>query len=111
MMITVLIDVCLILGVFFVFAGVVGIIRMPDVFCRLQSSTNIVTMGGIFILLAAIIYGIAERNINFVVKAVIMCIFLVLTNPVASHAMAKAAYKSGAEKCEKNICDAYKEER
>ncbi|MCM1992685.1 monovalent cation/H(+) antiporter subunit G [Oceanirhabdus seepicola] len=107
-MIRILIDVCLILGIFFVFAGVVGIIRMPDTYCRLQSSTNIVTMGGIFLLLAAIIFGIGSGKIDIAVKAFVILVFIILTNPVASHAMARAAYKSGAEMDKKTVCDEYK---
>ena len=37
--------ILIIIGIFFTFAGVVGILRMPDTLCRLQSSTNIATMG------------------------------------------------------------------
>ena len=33
--------ILIIIGIFFTFAGVVGILRMPDTLCRLQSSTNI----------------------------------------------------------------------
>lgn len=109
-MMMILIDICLILGVFFVFAGVVGILRMPDTFCRLQSSTNIVTMGGIFLILAAVIYGVSVKNTGIIVKSIVILVFIVITNPVASHAMAKAAYKSGADIDLRSECDQYEEE-
>ena len=41
----IIIYILLAIGIFFIFAGVIGVIRMPDTFCRLQSSTNIATMG------------------------------------------------------------------
>jgi multicomponent Na+:H+ antiporter subunit G len=106
-MIRVIIDICFALGIFFIFAGVVGIIRMPDTFCRLQSSTNIVTMGGIFILSGAMIFGFYKGDISIAIKSIIIAMFIILTNPVASHAMARAAYKSGAEMDKNSVCDMY----
>ena len=48
----IIILILIIMGIFFTFAGVVGILRMPDTLCRLQSSTNIATMGAMPIALA-----------------------------------------------------------
>ncbi len=91
----IIIDIFLIIGLFFIFAGVVGMLRMPDTFCRLQSSTNIVTMGGLPILIAAAIYGFYIGNIAIGIKSIIIGVFIILTNPAASHAMTTAAYKIG----------------
>ena len=41
---TVAIAILLVIGVFFAFIGVLGILRMPDVFGRLQASTCIATL-------------------------------------------------------------------
>ena len=41
----VIIDLFIVGGCFFAFAGAVGIVRMPDTFSRMQSSTNITTLG------------------------------------------------------------------
>ena len=45
MILRIIADVCIALGCFFALAGVVGLLRMPDAFCRMQSSTNITTLG------------------------------------------------------------------
>ena len=90
----IIILILIIMGIFFTFAGVVGILRMPDTLCRLQSSTNIATMGAMPIALACSIYGL-------------IIFFLLITNPVASHAMAKAAYKHLDEKSNKVKYDHY----
>lgn len=100
-------DIFFAIGLFFTFAGIVGMIRMPDTFCRLQSSTNIVTMGGLPILIGAAIYGFSTGNPGIGVKSLIIGLFILLTNPAASHAMTKAAYKSGAKMHEKSVCDEY----
>ena len=107
MIIDIIVILLFIIGLFFILAGVVGMIRMPDTYCRLQSSTNIATMGAIPIALAFSIYGFANGNAAIGIKALVIVVFPVITNPVASHAMTRAAYKSGAKMCEKSKCDHY----
>ncbi|MFA9397808.1 MAG: monovalent cation/H(+) antiporter subunit G [Clostridiaceae bacterium] len=107
MIVRIIIDIFLALGIFFLFSGVVGLIRMPDTFCRLQSSTNIVTMGGLPILIGTCIYGFSIKNYAIAIKSLTIALFIILTNPAASHAMTKAAYKSGAKMIDKNVCDDY----
>ena len=97
----------LVLGIFFLFAGVVGVIRMPDTFCRLQSATNIATMGAMPIALACSIYGFGNDNTSLGVKALIMVLFLLISNPVGAHAMARAAYRIKAGLYEKTKFDHY----
>lgn len=103
----IIVSALLILGVFFLFAGVVGVIRMPDTFCRLQSATNIATMGAMPIALACSIYGFGSGNTSLGIKALIMVVFLLISNPVGAHAMARAAYKIKADLCEKTKFDHY----
>ena len=43
------------ISLFFAFAGVVGLLRMPDAFCRMQSSTNISTLGVLGVIIAGIL--------------------------------------------------------
>lgn len=107
MILRIIIDILFAMGIFFIFAGVVGMIRMPDTFCRLQSSTNIVTMGGLPILIGCAIYGFAISNPSMGIKSLIIALFILLTNPAASHAMTRAAYRSKAEMDEHSVCDAY----
>lgn len=104
----ILIDVLFVIGLFFTFAGVVGMIRMPDTFCRLQSSTNIATMGAIPIAVGSAIYGFATHNTSIGIKSLVIVFFLIITNPVAAHAMTRAAYKSDAKLSEKTKCDHYR---
>ena len=48
----IIIDVFIVGGCFFAFAGAVGLVRMPDTFSRMQSSTNITTLGVLLTLIA-----------------------------------------------------------
>ena len=102
----IIICVLIVIGIFFTLAGVIGVIRMPDTFCRIQSATNIATMGAMPIALACSIYGFGNSNTSLGIKALIVVIFLLISNPVGSHAMARAAYKNNL--CDKTKFDHYR---
>jgi len=71
----------------------VGVLRMPDVFTRMQASTKASTLG-----LGCLLVGVALRNpeFAFVVRAVSIAAFMLLTTAVAAHVIARAAARSGA---------------
>jgi len=95
----ILIDFLYIVGMFFCFCGVVGVLRMPDVYCRLQTSTKNVTLGSLSIYLAIIL----ENGLStFTVKVIIIALFILITNPVGSHAIARGALRSGIGLAEKS---------
>lgn len=100
--------VLIIIGLFFVFAGVVGVIRMPDTLCRLQSATNIATMGAMPIALGCSVWAFANSNTSIGIKSLIIMFFLLITNPVASHAMARATYKIKTQLCKETKFDHYR---
>lgn len=84
----------IILGVFFYTVGTIGLIRMPDVFCRLHATTKCDTMGSGLSLLGMIIYyGFSLVSL----KMFIIMLFLLLTTPTASHIIAKAAFNQDPE--------------
>jgi multicomponent Na+:H+ antiporter subunit G len=70
----------------------VGVLRMPDVFTRMQASTKASTLG-----LGCLLAGVALRNpeLAFVVRAASIAAFTVLTTAVAAHVIARAAARSG----------------
>jgi multicomponent Na+:H+ antiporter subunit G len=71
----------------------VGVLRMPDVFTRMQASTKASTLG-----LGCLLAGVALRNPepSFVVRAASIAAFMLLTTAVSAHAIARAAARSGA---------------
>lgn len=103
----IIICVLIIVGIFFILAGVIGVIRMPDTFCRIQSATNIATMGAMSIALACSIYAFGISNTSLGIKALIVVVFLLISNPVGSHVMARAAYKNKTHLCDKTKFDHY----
>ena len=99
------------LNVFFALAGVIGMLRMPDAFCRMQSSTNIATFGVLGVIIGGILYSaVYLHNGEMAVKLAVMGAFYIVTNPIASHAIAKGAYRHGVKPSDKTVCDKYGED-
>ncbi|MDP2813234.1 MAG: monovalent cation/H(+) antiporter subunit G [Erysipelotrichaceae bacterium] len=77
-------------GAFFFFVGTTGLIRMPDVFCRMHATTKCDTLGTGLILVGLMIFnGLSMISL----KLLLILIFVWLTNPTAAHIIAKAEYK------------------
>ena len=99
------------LSVFFALAGVVGMLRMPDTYCRMQSSTNIATFGVLGVIIGGILYcAFFLRNGEMAVKLAVMGVFYIVTNPISAHSIAKGAYRHGVQPGEKTVCDQYGED-
>lgn len=95
------------IGILFNLFGCVGLIRLPDVYNRLQSATKCVTLGTCSILLGVLIrYGF----ISIGIKALVAIPLLFFTATVAAHALAKGSYKFGIKLGEKSVHDDYKDE-
>jgi multicomponent Na+:H+ antiporter subunit G len=81
------------IGVAFSLSGAVGILRMPDVYSRIQCSSKTITIGALPVLIALVV---AEGPVStYGSRALIVAMLLLVLNPVASHALARAAYKTG----------------
>lgn len=92
----IIIDAFIVGGCFFAFAGAVGIVRMPDTFSRMQSSTNITTLGVLLTLIGGFLYFLLVKGSwGSAAKMVVIGVLTVLANPVGGHAMARAAYRIG----------------
>ncbi len=78
----------LLLGSFFAVSGGVGILRFPDFFSRLHPAGVTDTLGATLILIGLTFQ--AGFNLTSV-KLIMILGFLLLTNPTATHALAKSA--------------------
>ena len=79
-------------GAFFVFAGALGVLRLPDFFTRIHAAGMTDTLGVELILFGLIIQsGFTLLSLKFLLVA----FFLFLTSPTATHAIADAAYHAG----------------
>ena len=74
-------------GLFFLVVGTIGLMRFPDMLTRMHSAAKCDTLGAFLILTALIIYN----GLNIVsLKLLLIILFLWLTNPTATHLIAKA---------------------
>ena len=76
------------LGLVFMFFGTLGIIRFPDIYTRLQTSSKCDAAGAVALLVGLMV---REGLNSFSLRILIILIFLLLTNPVATHAIARSA--------------------
>jgi len=76
-------------GPLFMLLAGVGIIRLPDLFCRASATTKAATLG-VGCLLVSVALHFGELRVTTRVLATIA--FLLLTAPIAAHMIAKAAY-------------------
>jgi len=96
------------IGILFDFFGCIGLIRMPDVYNRLQAATKCVTLGTWSILFGLFLhFKLTDTGI----KALIAIPLLFLVSTVAAHSLARGAYHYGIKLWEKSVIDDYKKEK
>ena len=98
------------IGVLFDLLGCIGLIRLPDVYTRLQAATKAVTLGTCLILIGVAVWAFGVGKPSTGVKALVCMAFVLVTSPTAAHALARGAYKAGVKMEGPPVCDAYAEE-
>lgn len=96
------------IGIGFDFLGVLGLVRLPDVYNRLQAATKCVTFGSAGILLGIFIM---QGFSSFGVKALIGVVFIFLASPTAAHVIARAAHRSRIPLTKISVVDKYEEDK
>jgi multicomponent Na+:H+ antiporter subunit G len=99
-LITILSGFFIALGVVALLIGSLGLLRLPDVYCRIHAVGMIDTAGASFIILGMIIH---EGFTLVTVKLVLIGVFMFFTSPIATHAVAQVAYKSGVVPVGRNL--------
>ena len=84
-------DALVIVGVAVMTLGVFGIFRMPDVYTRLHAASKSVFLGVISIVFSSF----ATQDPAIIWRALLIGALLLLTTPVAAHAIARAAFIAG----------------
>jgi len=94
------------IGSIFLFLGALGILRMPDLYNRMQAGTKATTLGSILTML-----GIGIFHLPWFWQTLILVVFIVTTNPLSSHALARAAHFRGIPLTKKTIEDKLSEDQ
>jgi len=97
--------ILLCIGILFNLFGCLGLIRLPDVYNRLQSATKCVTLGTCSILVSLLFfYGFTAIGI----KALVAIPLLFFSATVAAHALARGSYIFGVGLDKRSVKDDYK---
>ncbi|MDJ0806221.1 MAG: monovalent cation/H(+) antiporter subunit G [Gammaproteobacteria bacterium] len=99
-MIEIIGSLVILMGSIFLFAAGLGVLRMPDSYNRIQTGTKASTLGTILILIGLAIYHPA-----WIGKILLLIFFVLLTNPVSSHALARASHHRGVHKTKHTVVD------
>ena len=94
------------IGVIFDLLGCLGLVRLPDVYNRLQAATKCVTLGTCFILIGVAVSAGWDAK-PLMIKSLLCALFILLTSPVGAHALARGAYRSGVKLHESSVVDDY----
>jgi len=81
-------------GASFILIGTLGLLRLPDVFCRMHGAGMTDTMGAFLMTV-----GMMTQTGDWLVwaKLVAIVLFLAFTSPITSHALAQAALHAGVK--------------
>jgi multicomponent Na+:H+ antiporter subunit G len=96
----------ILVGAFFLFSAGLGMARMPDTFTRIQAGTKASTLGNMLVLA-----GIAFYHPGWTLKLIILIYFVLMTNPISSHALVRAAHAIGIPMTPQTGRDALRETR
>lgn len=93
-------------GAFFMLIAAIGVIRLPDLPTRMHASTKAGAMGAMLIM-GGVVFAYLEW-IAFA-RAVAIVLFIILTAPIAAHAIGRAGYFVGVPLWEGTIKDELRE--
>ena len=92
LLINILSGLLLLAGCFFVLAGSIGILRMPDLYTRIHAASVIDTAGASLIILGLLLQDLFFFDNPIAgVKLILILFFICFSAPTASHAIAKMA--------------------
>jgi multicomponent Na+:H+ antiporter subunit G len=97
--------ILLLAGTAFLLFGSIGLLRMPDIYNRIQAGTKATTLGTLLSLA-----GIAFLHPEWSLKLLVIGLFLLFTNPLSSQVLARAAHRIGIKKSPETTVDRLEED-
>ena len=99
-----------VIGLAFNVLGCIGMIRLPDMYNRLQAATKCVTMGTCMVMVGVMITAGFAHSAQLSARCIICMVFILITAPTAAHALAHGAYSFGVKLWEKSVVNRYEED-
>ncbi|PXA74219.1 MULTISPECIES: monovalent cation/H(+) antiporter subunit G [Vibrio] len=102
-----IIAILILTGSFLMLLAGIGINRMPDLLTRMHATTKAGALGvGLMVVAFAVVnWG----DMAFVVRALAVVVFVILTAPIAAHVLARASYFVGVPQWDGVVKDVIKE--
>ncbi|RMD66496.1 MAG: monovalent cation/H(+) antiporter subunit G [Planctomycetota bacterium] len=95
-------------GMFFMFVGALGVVRLPDAYNRIHAASICVTLGLTGLLIAACFH---IRSLPIVAKATATIVFTFVAMPIGSHLLAKAAHHGKLPKWGRTLSDELEDDK
>lgn len=93
-MIEIIASLVLLTGAVFAFIAALGMVRMPDLFCRMHAATKAGAFGASLIVLAVILF---MPQLRVIIQGILIVLFFYLTAPVAAHMIARVGLQRKAK--------------
>lgn len=97
---TIIAVVLIVLGLFFFAAGVLGVLRLPDFYTRMQAAGKCDSLAAVLVLFGIALYNLQPLTLaNVLVSIKILAIagFIFVASPTATHALTEAALSRGVQ--------------
>ncbi|PWK68994.1 monovalent cation/H(+) antiporter subunit G [Aminobacter sp. AP02] len=98
-------SIVVLVGAFFLFSAGLGLLRMPDTFTRIQAGTKASTLGNILVLA-----GLGIYHPEWALKLLIIAYFVLMTNPLSSHALSRVAHAIRTPMAPSTMADALRDQ-
>lgn len=82
--------IAIVIGTSFSLVGLLGMVRLPDVYARLHATGKVGIYGAVLLLVAAAVWTPLGWG-----RAILLIVLLMVAGPVAAHAISSAAYRIG----------------
>ena len=87
----------IVLGLYFLIVGSIGMLRLPNVFVRAHALSLTDSLGAVLVLAGLAVYqGFSMNSL----KIMIVLVLVYLLNPVIAHATIRAAHRAGIRSSE-----------
>ncbi len=92
----------ILLGSVFYFISALGLIRMPDVYNRMQTATKTSTLASLGVMI-----GVGIINFEYLPKTIIIGAFILFSNPISAHSLIRASQEIGIPLWEESTVNKY----
>lgn len=90
----------ILVGLFFFFVGVVGVLRLPDFYTRMHAAGKCDSLAAELVIIGVALYNLQDFTLASVLvslKILLIAVFIFVASPTATHAITEAALILGVE--------------